>query len=291
LKDLLRKVKLAAILGTMQATLTDFRYLRSGWKKNAEEEALLGVSLTGIMDNELTSGKKGKRELAEVLDEMRLCVVSTNKEWAKVLGINQAAAATCTKPSGTVSQLVDCASGIHPRFSQYYIRRVRADKKDPLARMMIDQGFPVEDDVMKPDNQFVFSFPMKSPDGCVVATQMSAIEQLELWKIYQTHWAEHKISMTVYVGEDEWMDVGAWVYRHFNIMSGVAFLPRQGHMYKQTPYEEITKEEYEKMENNSAVKVDWSQLGKYETEDTFVAHKELTCTGLSCELVDVIDRK
>lgn len=284
-KDLIRKVRLAAIMGTMQATLTNFRYLRPIWKKNAEEEALLGVSLTGVMDNEMTSGNAGKKELKDMLETLRECVVKTNKEWAAKLGINPAAATTCNKPSGTVSQLVDCSSGIHARYSKKYLRRVRCDKKDPLATMMIAQGFPYEDDVMRPEHQIVFSFPSKSPDCSVTTDEIDAIEQLEMWKIYQLHWCEHKPSMTVYVKENEWMEVGAWVYRNFDIVSGIAFLPASGHTYKQAPYEEINDTEYNKLVDKMPKEIDWGKLKEYEVDDTSVSHKEYACTGGACEIV------
>jgi ribonucleoside-diphosphate reductase alpha chain len=290
IKSLMRKVRLAAIVGTMQATLTNFRYIRSTWKSNAEEEALLGVSLTGIMDNDLTSGRSGKRELGELLEKLRIHVVDVNKEWSKKLGINPSVATTCTKPSGTVSQLVDCSSGIHPRYAKYYTRRVRCDKKDPMTKMMTDVGFPVEDDVMKPEYQCVFSFPIKAPQNTITAAEIGAIDQLEIWKVYQTHWAEHKISMTVYVGESEWMDVGAWVYKHFDIMSGVAFLPRQGgHSYKQAPYEEITPAQYDDLLAKMPKNVNWSDLSSHESDDDSVNHREYACTSSgSCEIVDLV---
>lgn len=283
-KDLMRKVRIAAILGTMQATLTNFKYLRPIWKKNAEEEALLGVSLTGVMDNELMSGRRGKKELGELLVVLRDYVVKVNKEWAAKLGINPAAACTCSKPSGTVSCLVDSASGVHARYSKYYIRRVRMDTKDPMCQMMIDAGFPHEEDVYKPDNQKPFMFPMKSPEGAVVADETTAIDQLELWKVYQNHWAEHSVSCTVYVREAEWMEVGAWVYRHFDIIRGISFLPLSGHNYKQAPFESISQEEYDKLLVKMPKNVDWSKLGEYEKEDTTTNTKELACSAGKCDL-------
>lgn len=290
-KSLKRKVRLATILGTMQATLTHFRYLDSQWKKNTEEEALLGVSLTGIMDNDLMSGVKGKVELREVLTKLRETAVSVNKEWAGKLGINLATAITCCKPSGTVSQLVDCASGIHARYSEYYIRTVRADVKDPLARLMADMGFPHERDVTNPENAVVFSFPIKSPQGAITTDNMNALDQLEMWKTYQQYWTEHKVSATIHIKESEWMEVGAWVYRNFDDISGIAFLPHSTHAYKQAPYQACTKEEYEKALALMPKNVDWGKLKDYETDDTSVNHKELACAGNgSCEVVDLVKK-
>lgn len=288
LKELKRKVELATLLGTMQATLTNFRYLRPSWKKNTEEEALLGVSLTGIMDNELTSGRQGKKELKELLEALREHAVKVNKEWAVKLGINPSVAITCVKPSGTVSQLVDCASGIHARFAKYFVRRVRADKKDPMAKMMKQMGFPCEDDLYKPEHQWVFAFPMKSPVGAITTGEMGAIDQLELWKMYQQHWCEHKPSCTIYIRENEWMEVGAWVYRNFDVVSGISFLPYSAHGYKQPPYQECTEAEYNKMLETMPKSVEWSKLKDFEADDSAVNHKEYACTGNGgCELVDL----
>lgn len=287
IKELMRKIRLATIMGTMQATLTKFRYLSPAWKKNTEEEALLGVSLTGIMDNELTSGRQGKKELREALEALREYAVKVNKEWSGKLGINPAAAITCVKPSGTVSQLVDCSSGIHARFAKKFIRRVRCDKKDPMARMMAESGFPVEDDVYKPEHQYVFSFPVAVPEVSITADQINAIEQLELWLAYQNHWCEHKPSMTVYVREHEWMEVGAWVYKHFDSVSGIAFLPYSGHNYKQPPYQACNQAEFDELRKKMPQKVDWAALSKYESDDSSISHKEYACTGSSCEIVDI----
>jgi len=282
-EDLKDKVRLAAILGTWQSTLTNFRYLSSMWNKNCDEERLLGVSLTGITDSELTNGKKAGIE--KRLQELRDIAVATNKEWAKKLGINQSAAVTCVKPSGTVSQLVDSASGIHARHNPYYIRTVRADKKDPLARLMIDNGVPVEDDVMRPDNVYVFSFPMKAPENAIFRTEMSAIEQLELWVKYQENWCEHKPSVTVSVKEHEWLDVGAWVYKHFDKMSGVSFLPFSEHVYKQAPYQDCTKEEYEAALAKMPKNIDWTKLKDYENTDETLGAQELACSAAGgCEV-------
>ena len=290
-ETLKEKVKVAAILGTLQSTLTDFRYLSKKWKDNTEEEALLGVSLTGIMDHPILSGTVEPSEdpwiLKNWLEELKDVAVETNKEWAARLGVNQSAAITCVKPSGTVSQLVDSASGIHPRYSPYYIRTVRADKKDPLAKMMVEAGFPVEDDVMKPDSTYVFSFPMKAPEDAVFRDDRTAIQQLETWLTYQRHWCEHKPSVTIYVRDDEWMEVGAWTYKHFDEMSGVSFLPHSDHTYKQAPYQEITEEEYENALKNMPQNVDWADLAKYEESDHTVGSQTMACSGGSCEIVDL----
>ena len=234
LADLERKVEIATIIGTMQSTLTKFKYLRADWKKNAEEERLLGVSLTGIMDNKLTNGKRNN--LAEILTILKGVAIETNLVWSKVFGIPQSTAITTVKPSGTVSVLVDSASGIHSRFSPYYIRTVRADKKDPASQFMIDRGVPVEDDVIAPDHNHVFSFPVSAPKDSVVTTDLSAIEQLERWLAYKQHWCEHNPSCTVTVKEHEWVEVGAWVYEHFDELTGVSFLPHTDHIYKQAPF-------------------------------------------------------
>ncbi|MBT8449204.1 MAG: hypothetical protein KJO69_05915, partial [Gammaproteobacteria bacterium] len=346
--DLRRKVKIATILGTLQSTLTNFRYLSKVWQRNTEEEALLGVSLTGIMDHMVLSGGEGllgtqeagwieffgyeeqtepavvtedeydppellnplsdedwysvyyeytegyisEKEfvssmLGYVLEELKNVAIETNKEWAEKLGVKQSAAITCVKPSGTVSQLVDSASGIHPRYSAYYTRTVRADKKDPLAKYMVKAGFPVEDDVMKPETTYVFSFPMKAPESAVFRDERNAIEQLEHWLTYQRHWCEHKPSVTIYVKENEWMKVGAWVYDHFDEMSGVSFLPHSDHTYRQAPYQEITEEEF--LANMEAMPkdVDWSLLSEYENEDRTTSSQTLACSGGVCEVVDL----
>jgi ribonucleoside-diphosphate reductase alpha chain len=287
IEDLKHKAKIATILGTMQATLTGFRYLREKWRENAEDEALLGVSLTGIMDNELMAGRKGKKKLVEVLAELRDYVVEVNKEYAEILGIKQAAATTCVKPSGTVSQLVDCASGIHSRYSPYYIRRVRADKKDPLATLMQEMGFPCEPDVMKPDTVLVFSFPVKSPEGALVTEDVPSLDHLDLWKVYQLHWCEHKPSITIHLRESEWMEAGAWVFRNFDIVSGISFLPYSGHSYAQAPYEECTEEQYIELLTNMPEHIDWKLLSNYEKEDQTVGSKTYACSGDSCEVVDL----
>jgi len=238
-ESLKAKVKHATILGTFQSTLTEFKYLSREWKRNCDEERLLGVSLTGIMDNPLTNGSKGK--LDELLEELRDVAYETNKEWAEKLGIPTSAAITCVKPSGTVSQLVDSASGIHARHNPYYIRTVRADNKDPLCKLMQEMGFPNEPDVTKPDHTTVFSFPMKSPNGAVCRTDMTALEQLNLWKTYADSWCEHKPSVTITVKEQEWVDVASWVYENFDSISGISFLPFSEHVYRQAPYQDCTE--------------------------------------------------
>ena len=282
MKTLKEKVKFATILGTFQSTLVNFKYLTRDWKKNTQEERLLGVSLTGIMDNTLTNGKE--EGLEKRLDELRKVAIATNAEWADKIGIQQSVSITCVKPSGTVSQLVDSASGIHARHNPYYIRTVRADKKDPLALYMKDAGFPCEDDVMKPENTYVFSFPMKAPDGAIMRQDMSAIEQLELWLVYQKHWCEHKPSVTISVKEDEWIEVGAWVYKNFDWMSGVSFLPYSEHVYKQAPYQDCDSTMYQKELEKMPKDIDWTQLSAYETTDMTEGAQELACVAGGCEI-------
>ena len=280
MSDLKRKVRVASILGTLQATLTDFRYLRKVWKNNTEEEALLGVSLTGIMDHPTLSGRKDKGVLKAWLTELKEEAIRTNAEWSKRLGINTSAAITAVKPSGTVSQLVDSASGIHPRYASQYIRRVRADSRDPLCAVLETAGIPVEDDVMSPSTK-VFSFPIKSPDGAVVASEMGAMEQLELWEIYQDFWCEHKPSMTCYYRDDEFLEVGQWLYNKFDKISGVSFLPYSEHTYQQAPYEPIDLETYEKLKEEFPETIDWNIS---ENSDMTEGSQQLACTGNNCEL-------
>ena len=281
-KDLLAKVRAATILGTFQSTFTDFKYLRKQWIQNTEEERLLGVSLTGIMDNKLTSNPN-----KEFLMRLRKEAVDTNKEFAKKLGIPQSTAITCVKPSGTVSQLVDSASGIHSRHSQYYIRTVRGDKKDPLTTLMIEKGMPHEPDITKPDSVVVFSFPMKAPDGCITRNDLTAIDQLETWLMYQRYWCEHKPSCTVSVREHEWLDVGAWVYKHFDEISGVSFLPHSEHVYQQAPYQDVNREEYLEAVKLMPQDIDWAELSNYEKEDNTTGSQELACSSGVCEIVDI----
>ena len=284
-EDLDRKVRLATILGTAQATLTDFPYLRKIWKSNTQEERLLGVSLTGIMDNIHTNCFLVN--MRERLTRLKQIAIDTNKKYAKRFGIEESTAITCIKPSGTVSQLCDSASGIHARHSRYYIRTVRGDNKDPLTKFMIDQGVPSEPCVMKPDTTTVFSFPMMSPSGSRLRNDLSAIEQLEIWLIYQEHWCEHKPSITVTVKEEEWLDVGAFVFKHFDKMSGVSFLPHSDHVYQQAPYQECTEDEYDAMLLKMKTRIDWSKLRDYESVDTTAGSQTMACSGDSCEIVDI----
>jgi ribonucleoside-diphosphate reductase alpha chain len=280
-----RKVELATILGTIQSTYTHFPYLRKVWQRNTEEERLLGVSLTGIMDNPLLTTQNAALE--KTLGHLRNVAIATNTKWANRLGIPVSAAITCVKPSGTVSQLVDSASGIHARHSKYYIRTVRGDIKDPLTQFMKDQGIPSEPCVMKPDSTVVFSFPMKSPEGAVVTEDLTAIEQLEMWLAYQRHWCEHKPSVTINVKKDEWFNVGAFVYEHFDEMSGVSFLPYNEHTYQQAPYQEVGKSEYEELLSVMPAKIDWAKLSEYESEDMTKSSQTFACSGDSCEIVDL----
>ena len=281
-KTLTRKVKLATILGTIQSTYTNMPYLRPVWKRNTEEERLLGVSLTGIMDNEITS-----KPSAKTLNKLRDVAVQTNNEVAQQLGVAASAAITCVKPSGTVSQLVDSASGIHARHSEYYIRTVRGDNKDPLTQFMQDAGIPAEPCVMKPDSTTVFSFPTRSPDNAVTRNDMSAIEQLELWKTYALEWCEHKPSVTITVRDEEWLKVGAWVFDNFDICSGVSFLPHSDHTYAQAPYQDCDKATYTAALKEMPKKIDWAKLSEYEKEDNTAGSQTLACSGDSCEVVDL----
>jgi ribonucleoside-triphosphate reductase (thioredoxin) len=279
------KVRLATILGTIQSTYTKFPYLRKIWANNTEEERLLGVSLTGIMDNPLLTSKNAGLEAT--LKELQNVAVKTNADWAERLGIPVSAAITCVKPSGTVSQLVDSASGIHARHSEYYIRTVRGDNKDPLTQFMKDQGIPSEPCVMKPEQTTVFSFPQKSPPNAVTSNDMTAVEQLEAWLVYQRHWCEHKPSVTISVRDSEWVQVGAFVYKHFDEMSGVSFLPHLDHVYEQAPYQDCTKQEYEEMLSFMPTNIDWAKLSEYESEDNTSGMQTLACSGDSCEIVDL----
>ena len=283
--DLERKVKLATILGTIQSSFTKFPYLRKVWQRNTEEERLLGVSLTGIMDNKLLTTKN--KGLEKTLEHLREVAVNTNLEYANRLGIPQSTSITCVKPSGTVSQLVDSASGIHARHSRYYIRTVRGDNKDPLTQFMKDQGIPNEPCVFKGDTTTVFSFPVKSPHKAITRNDMTAIEQLEMWLIYQRSWCEHKPSVTISVRDDEWMEVGAFVYKHFDEMSGVSFLPHSDHTYQQAPYQDCGKHDYEMLLSCMPDKIDWSKLSEYEQEDNTVAMQTMACSGDVCEIVDL----
>ena len=283
------KVVIATILGTYQATLTDFSYLRPIWKKNTEEERLLGVSLTGIYGNKLMNGSEGKDQLADFLDEIRELAVETNIEWAAKFGIQPSTAVTTIKPSGTVSQLVGVSSGLHPWHSEYYIRTVRGDNKDPLTRLMKDEGIPNEPDVMKPNDTTVFSFPVKAPHGAVVSSDLTAIEHLEMYKLYREHWTEHDVSITVNVREDEWGYVGAWVYENFDHIGGVSFLPASDHTYQQAPYQPVSQEDYNIAVAKMPKSIDWVNLSLYELEDATTGMQELSCIASDggCEVVDI----
>ena len=284
-ESLMRKVRLATILGTFQASLTNFPYLSGAWKKNCEEEALLGVSLTGIFDNETL--RKNEPATQSLLVRLKNETVAVNKDMAKKIGINPAAAITCIKPSGTVSQLTNSASGIHPRHSEFYIRTVRADKKDPLCIMMMNKGFTFENCANKPDSVAVFSFPVEC-EGSVTRNDLSAIEHLNIWLMYQRCWCEHKPSITITVKEDEWLEVGAWVYRNFDEVSGISFLPHSDHSYKQAPYQECSKEEYLNLVNKMPQNIEWNDLCLFEKEDFTAGSGTLACSGSSCEIVDLV---
>ena len=294
-ETLFEKVRLASILGTWQATLTNFRYLSKEWKTNCEEEALLGVSLTGIMDNKYLNGtydntkevQAVQDQLPALLRNLKEVAVDTNKKVAKQLSINPSAAITCVKPSGTVSQLVDASSGIHARHSPHYIRTVRGDKKDPLCQFLVEKGIPHESDVTKPEHTWVFSFPIRTAPDAICRNDKTAIEQLEFWKLYQEHWCEHKPSVTITVKEDEWIDVGAWVFRNFDMISGISFLPYSDHSYKQAPYQECSENEYLQMMDKMPKNIDWVELSKYELEDNTRGSQSYACTGDKCEIVDL----
>ena len=292
--DLKRKVRLATILGTLQSGLTDFRYLSKKWRDNTMEERLLGVSLTGIMDHPVLSNSisydetwtgvhGGKLTLPMILQELKEVAIETNTEWSKKLGIEASTAITCVKPSGTVSQLVDSASGIHPRYHNHNVRTVRTDKKDPVYQFLKEQGVPVEDAIGKENSTAIFSFPVKAPEHAVLRNDMTALEQLELWKIYAEHWCEHKPSITVYYKDREFLEVGAWVYENFSILSGISFLPHSDHTYKQAPYQEIDEEEYNER-TEAMPDIAWERLGEYENENTTTVDHELACSAGNCEL-------
>ena len=287
-KDIERKVELATILGTWQSTLTDFKYLRKIWKDNTEEERLLGVSLTGQFGHKFMSGKEDLVSLEAFLMTLRESARAKNKDEAGKIGIPESAAITCVKPSGTVSQLVGVSSGMHAWHSPYYIRTVRGAKGDPISTFLKEVGIPVEDDVMKPNDTYVFSFPVKAPDGAIVRNDLTAIEHLNIWLVYQRAWCEHKPSITVSVKEDEWMEVGAWVYKHFDEVSGISFLPHSDHSYKQAPYQEVTKEEYNALVEKMPKDIRWEDLSFYETEDGTSTNATLACSSDgNCELVDI----
>jgi ribonucleoside-triphosphate reductase len=285
-ETLSKKVELATVLGTWQSTLSNFKYIRKSWQANTEEERLLGVSLTGIFGNSLTgTTHKG---LGKMLDDLRLQAVFANEKEADLLGIEHSAAITTVKPSGTVSQLVGVSSGIHPWYSEYYIRSVRADNKDPLTMFLKDFGIPFEPDVMKPDATTVFYFPIKAPNNAIVTESLSAIDHLEIWKVYRTHWTEHNPSVTINVKEDEWVDVAAWVYKNFDSIGGVSFLPASEHSYKQAPYQAITKEEYVAALAKMPQNIPWSSLPLYELEDSTTGSQELACVAGACDVADLV---
>ena len=279
--DILNKVRLATILGTFQASLTNFPYLRKIWQKNTEEEALLGVSMTGILDNHLLNDPDDE-ELPRLLEKLRDAAVATNAEFAAAIGINQSVAVTAIKPEGTVSQLCSTASGIHPQHSQYYIRRVRADNKDPLTQFMLKSGFIGEPCVMKPESTTVFSFPVAVAEGALLREDLTAVEHLRLWLIYQRHYCEHKPSVTISVLENEWMEVGAWVYKHFDEVTGVSFLPMDGGTYRQAPYEECTEEDYKKLLGQQPTGIDWDNFQEY--DDNVEGAQMLSCTAGGCSI-------
>jgi ribonucleoside-diphosphate reductase alpha chain len=275
------KIRVAAILGTFQASLTNFPYLRKVWQKNTEEEALLGVSMTGICDNALLNNPDDA-DLPARLERLRDVAVNTNAEFADAVGINRSVAVTAVKPEGTVSQLCSTASGIHPQHSKYYIRRVRADNKDPLTQFMIQSGFVAEPCVMKPDSTTVFSFPVAVADGALLRDDLTAVQHLKLWLLFQRHYCEHKPSVTISVKENEWMDVGAWVYKHFDEVTGVSFLPMDGGTYKQAPYEEVTEEAYNQLRMLVPESVDWGNFKEY--DDNVEGAQMLSCTAGGCSI-------
>jgi ribonucleoside-triphosphate reductase (thioredoxin) len=284
-EDLMEKVRLATILGTWQSTLTNFKYIRKTWKDNCEEERLLGVSLTGIYGNKITS--TAGKALEQLLTDMRLESVRINDHEAKKLNINPSVSITCVKPSGTVSQLVGVSSGIHPWYSEYYIRSVRGSNNDPLTQFLKDSGIPSEPDVMKPDETTVFYFPQKAPKNATITKDLTAIDHLEMWKTYRTYWTEHNPSVTINVHEDEWLRVGAWVFDNFDSIGGISFLPASEHTYKQAPYQEISKDEYEEWVKKSPSSIQWEMLSLYEKEDGTTGTQELSCVAGECEIVDI----
>lgn len=287
LESLLDKVEIATILGTIQSTFVNFQFLRPEWRKNAEEERLLGVSLTGQFGNELLSGKLGKRALRSTLTEMRKHAISVNKKYAKDLGINQSVAITTVKPSGTVSQLTYSSAGMHPWHSEYYLRTVRADIKDPLNQFLTDMGVPSEPDLMNPESSTVFTFPIKAPDNAITAKDLSAVEHLEIWLMYKKYWTEHNPSITVSVREHEWIEVANWVYENWEDVGGLSFLPTDDHTYKQAPYQACDESTYNQFYHDTPKVIDWSMLSAYEQEDNTVGTQTLACTSSGCELVDL----
>jgi ribonucleoside-diphosphate reductase alpha chain len=287
LQDLLNKVEVATILGTFQSTFTRFKYLRKQWQKNCDEERLLGVSLTGQLGHRVLNGSEGEDKLVEWLTSMREKAVEVNAKYANKLGINSSAAITCVKPSGTVSQLVGCSSGMHPWHNEFYARTIRADNKDPITTLLKDFGVLNEPDVMKPSETTVFTFPIKAPDGALTRKDLSAVEHLELWLTYQIYWTEHKPSITISVKENEWMAVGAWVYEHMDELSGVSFLPYSDHTYQQAPYQDITESEYNELLTKTPATIDWNWLSYYESSDGTTGSQDLACVAGYCEVVDI----
>lgn len=282
LDTLKQKVEFATILGTFQSTLTDFRYLRPIWKKNAEEERLLGVSMTGIMDHPVLS--KVSDEAIEWLKTLKSVATTVNREWSEKIGINHSVAITCTKPSGTVSELVQSSSGIHPKYSEYYIRTVRGSNEDPITKLMIDFGVPNEPDVTKPEKTTVFSFPVYAGSNGIKRDSMSAVEQLEHQKMFNENWCDHNVSITVYVREDEWLEVGSWIYKNWNHVYATSFLPHSDHVYAQAPFQEITKEQYEQMKVKMPT-IDWTKLSDYEKEDKTESQQSLACVAGVCSII------
>jgi ribonucleoside-diphosphate reductase alpha chain len=290
LDDLLDKVEIATALGTIQSSFTDFMYVRDIWKENAEEERLLGVSFTGIFSNPMMNGQEGKRILQKSLTELRLHAISTNKALAEQMGINQSAAITCVKPSGTASLLTYASSGLHPWHAQTYLRTIRANNHQPMTQFLKDQGVPWEPNVTKPDSGTVFTFPMKAPDGAVVKADLTAVEHLDLWLTYKKYWTEHNPSVTVEYKEDEWFEIGAWVLEHWDDVGGLTFLPDAGNVvYPQMPLQEIDEAQYNQWMNDFGFPetIDWSEFSRYETEDTTTSSQQLACVSGVCDLVEI----
>lgn len=287
IEDLANKVRIATILGTWQSTLTNFQYLRPIWKENTEAERLLGVSLTGQMGHAILNGSEGLQNTAAVLESLKSVAVATNSIWADRIGIQRSTAITCVKPSGTVSQLTNSASGMHAWHAPYYIRTVRGDIKDPLTQFMIDSGIPAEPDVMRPESTMVFSFPVAAPKSAVTRKDLTAIEQLEIWLTYQSAWCEHKPSVTISVKPDEWDAVGEWVWKNFDAISGISFLPFDDHVYQQAPYQDCTEEEYLELASKMPSSIRWEDLSFYEFDDNTSGTQTLACSASGCETVDV----
>lgn len=282
------KIRIATILGTFQSTLTNFKYLRKSWRENADEERLLGVSLTGQFGNTLFNGSEGLDKLSETLDELRLYAVEVNKELAAKLGINQSVAVTTVKPSGTVSQLAKSSSGMHPWHSEYYLRTVRGSNNDPLTTFLKDSGIPSEPCVMRPNDTTVLYFPTEAPKGAVTRKDLTALEHLEIWRVYRNHWTEHNPSVTISVKDEEWIDVAAWLYKNWEDAAGISFLPQTDHVYKQAPYQDVTQEEYEAWMERMPDEIHWSLLSHYEVEDTTTGSQTLACSADGgCEVVDI----